>query len=433
MSRPRFATRWRRQAALAGAGILVGTYDLGAIAVVLAPLRQRFHVDDAVVATLGTATLVGMLLGSLLSGVAADRLGRRRLILADAVVLGVSSAAAAGAPDFGVLSAARLACGLAIGIEFAVVFPFVSEIAPPRARGQAMAWIMLTANLGVLAAYGAGAAFLGRDDFGWRVVLGLGALAAAPLVLLRSQLSESPTWQTERAESLRHLARRARVRIRWRDFGTFATSAFLYQIGDQGLTLALPLLLVTALGTTAAGGALGAVGVKVVTIPAALLAVVAVERLGRRPLQLLGFAGRGVALVALGALLLTGHRSPLVVGGVLALAYFLGAAGPDKTTVIAPAESFPTEMRASAQGAVEAAGRLGGIVGVTAYGLVATWWGPGAGLLVFGAAALLGAGVTGGWMAETRPVPTALRPPLPTDGTHRHDAPDPVALRSPRG
>jgi len=415
---------------LAGAGILVGTYDLGAIAVVLAPLRQRFHVDDAVVATLGTVTLVGMLLGSLLSGVAADRLGRRRLILADAGLLGVSGAVAAGAPDFGVLAAARLACGLAIGIEFAVVFPFVSEVAPTLARGQAMAWIMLTANLGVLAAYGAGAAFLGRGDIGWRIVLGLGALAAAPLVLLRSQLAESATWEAERVRSLRHLARRARVGIRWEDFGTFATSAFLYQIGDQGLTLALPLLLVTALGTTAAGGALGAVGVKLVTIPAALIAVVAVERLGRRPLQLFGFAGRGIALVTLGALLLAGRRSPILVGGVLAVAYFLGAAGPDKTTVIAPAESFPTEMRASGQGAVEAAGRLGGIVGVTAYGLVATWWGPGAGLLVFGAAALLGAGVTGLWMAETRPARLTGPAPFPADGGLHTDALGPVALRS---
>jgi sugar phosphate permease len=97
------------------------------------------------------------------------------------------------------------------------------------------------------------------------------------------------------------------------------------------------------------------------------------------------------------------------VGALLAAGYFLGAAGPDKTTVMAPAESSPSAVRATSQGMSQAAGRLGGIIGVTAYGVLADTVSPGAGLVVFGAAALVGAAVS---LLPTLDVPREDAPPL---------------------
>jgi len=84
------------------------------------------------------------------------------------------------------------------------------------------------------------------------------------------------------------------------------------------------------------------------------------------------------------------HVSGLLVGALLAAGYFFGAAGPDKTTVIMPAEAFPTPVRSTNQGVSQAAGRLGGILGVTLYGVLAAAWGPGAGMLLFAGTALAG-------------------------------------------
>ncbi len=121
---------WQAQAFIAGAGIFVGSYDLAAISVGFAPLKTQWHLSSAVITTLGTATLVGMLVGSLATGFVADRFGRRRLIVVDFTLFVAGTTLAALAPDFAVLVCGRLATGIAIGMDFAVVFPFVAETAP---------------------------------------------------------------------------------------------------------------------------------------------------------------------------------------------------------------------------------------------------------------------------------------------------------------
>ncbi|MFC0081081.1 MFS transporter [Aciditerrimonas ferrireducens] len=415
---------WRFQAVVAGLGILVSSYDLGAISVAFDPLRHRWHLSTPVLSTLGTLTLLGMLVGSLVTGVLADRYGRRRLVVADVVLFVLAATAAALAPDFGVLAAARLATGLASGADFAVVFPFVAETAPAQARGRTMAWIMLTANFGTLAAYGAGALFLHLDPAeGWRVVLGLGALLALPVVLLRGQLVESPTWDVLRLPSVRQILAETRRGLRHDGLLASTAATFSYQVGDQGLGLVLPLLLAGVLGTTAASGALAATAVKAVTIPAALLTVLGIERLGRRHLQVAGFVLRALCLGGLGVWLLEAgpHVPAVAVGALLAAAYFVGAAGPDKVTVIGPAEAFDTTVRSTSQGLSQAGGRLGGILGVTGYGLLAALGGPGAGLLLFAVAAAFG-GLVSRWapLAEGTAGPDERTPaPTPVPSAHR--------------
>jgi len=387
---------WRLQAALAGAGILIGSYDLGAISVAFAPLEHRWHLTSAVVATLGTATLVGMLVGSLITGLAADRLGRRALVIADVVLFVLSAAAGASASDFAVLTIARLATGVAVGMDFAVVFPFVAEIAPALKRGRALAWIMWAANFGTLLAYGVGGLLLrALPAGGWRAALALGGLLALPLLLLRGRVGEPEAWNSTRLVRTGSIIRAVASRARRRRLSAFTLATFCYQIGDQGLGLVLPLMLVTVLGTSASSGALDAAAVKAITIPASTVTVIFIERWGRRRLQLYGFLGRGLAFLALGVLLIAlAHLSAPLVGGLLAFGYFFGAAGPDKTTVIVPAEMSPSEVRATSQGISQAGGRLGGIVGVSAYGVLAQIAGPGAGMVLFGAAALIGGGLT---------------------------------------
>ncbi len=387
---------WRRDSVIAGAGILLGSYDLAAISVALDPLGQRWHLSAAVATSLGTATLVGMLLGSLFAGVLSDRFGRRRLVVADAVAFVVTTVVSAAAPDFALLAAARLGTGIAVGTDFAVVFPFVAETAPRARGGPAMLWIMWSANFGTLAAYGAGAVLLRSwPAWGWRVTLGLGAVAALPLLAARRGLSEPVGWDRARLPSVRAILASAAARAHRRNLTVMSAATFCYQVGDQGLGLVLPFLLATVLSASAASGAAAALAVKAVTIPASTVAVVLIGVLGRRRLEVVGFLGRGVTLIALGGLLLVAGPVPGVVAGVLlAAGYFFGAGGPDKTTVIAPADELPSEVRSTGQGLCQAAGRLGGIVGVSVYGVLADVAGPGAGLVVLGVAALAGAAVS---------------------------------------
>ncbi|WP_276940621.1 MFS transporter [Ferrimicrobium acidiphilum] len=409
----RSATRASRAIPIAGAGIVLGSYDLAVISVALAPIRTQWHLSSGVVASLGTVTLLGMLIGSLTAGFLADRIGRRAIILWDVLLFMASAVMAAFSPDFALLAVARLATGVAVGIDFAVVFPFVTDAATSNNngssnKGRSMAWILFGANFGTLAAYGVGGMVLADvGALGWRVLLGSSVLLALPLLLFRSRLIEAPSWSELTPLTLRQLRRRATVALKHERLGAQALATLLYQLTDQGVGLVLPLLLVTILETSASSGALDAVLVKVVTIPASLVAVLLIDRVSRRRLQVTGFLGRAVPLCLLGfALLYNIHLSPLIIGLLLAAGYFFGAAGPDKTTVISPSEYAAPEIRATSQGLSQAAGRLGGILGVTGYAILVTLAGPGAGILLFGVACLLGAVISLAALPRLNPIIT---------------------------
>ncbi|WP_298207697.1 MFS transporter [Ferrimicrobium sp.] len=390
------STQASRAIPIAGAGIVLGSYDLAAISAAFAPIRDQWHLSAGVVTSLGTATLVGMLVGSLAAGFLADRIGRRAVIVGDLLLFAFSALLAAFAPDFAVLTVARLATGVAVGVDFAVVFPFVADVVTSHKKGRSMAWILFGANFGTLAAYGLGGLILAHvGPLGWRVLLGSAALLALPLLVFRRRLIEAPSWSLLTPLTFGQLRRRAALAIRHEHLGAQALATLLYQVTDQGIGLVLPLLLVTMLQTSASSGAFDAALVKAITIPASLVAVVLIDRMSRRSLQITGFVGRAVPLCLLGlALVYDLHLSPLAIGLLLACSYFFGAAGPDKTTVISPSEYAAPEIRASSQGLSQASGRLGGIIGVTGYAILVTVAGPGAGLLFFGIACLLGAGVS---------------------------------------
>lgn len=371
-----------------GAGVFVATYDLGALGSALVGLRSQWHLSTSAASLLGVLTLAGMLVAAASAGAAADRFGRRHLLTVDFVVFVFAELLSAAAPGFGVECVARFFVGAAMGAEYAVAFPYLAELLPRHRAPRSMAWIMWAANFGMLVAYGLGALLVPAFADGWRVLLGLGALGAIPLVALRSQIPESEPWRQAEHHSLRSaLARAWRPGAR-RGLLSSAGSWFSYQAGDQGLSLFLPLLLVGVLGTKGAG--LGAsVGVKAVTIPAALVTVALIGRLGTTRLQLLGFVGRSLGLLGAAVALALGAPSTVVVAA-LVVAFFFGAAGPDKTTVIHPSLGDDTSTRATGQGLSEAAGRAGGLVGIAAWGLLVPLGGDAAGLGFFAALAVLG-------------------------------------------
>jgi MFS family permease len=390
-----------------GAGVLVATYDLGALGSALVALRGQWHLSAGDSSLLGVLTLSGMLIAALGAGALSDRFGRRHLLSVDFVLFVVAELASAAAPGAGVEAVARFFVGVAIGAEYAVAFPYLAELLPGHRASRSMAWILWAANFGMLVAYGLGALLVPAFADGWRVLLGLGALGAVPLVALRSRIPESEPWQRSEHHDLGEALRRAWRPEARRSLVASAGSWFAYQAGDQGLSLFLPLLLVGVLGTKGAG--LGAsVGVKAVTIPAALMTVALIARLGTTRLQLIGFVGRALGL--LGAATALALRAPIgVVLASLVVAFFFGAGGPDKTTVIHPALAGETSTRGTGQGLSEAAGRAGGLAGIAAWGLLVPLGGDAAGLAFYGVLAVVGGALT--WLGRQAPT-AATRPPL---------------------
>ncbi len=127
------------------------------------------------------------------------------------------------------------------------------------------------------------------------------------------------------------------------------------------------------------------------------LNIIFIERMGRIRLQLLGFAGMGIAMA-----LLTFVGVPKGAAGSLTAVIFIGFAlfnlavniGPNATTWILPTEVFPTSLRASGHGLAAASGKFGAALGIFLLPVIEQAWGLEATLGMIATASLLGLFVT---------------------------------------
>lgn len=415
--RPETLTAWA-----IGAGILLGTYDTAALAVALPHLGPLWHIGPGGMGLVGSAAVVGMLLGSLAAGPAADHLGRRRILLTDFVLYGMAGLATALSMNLATLVASRLFVGLALGADYAVAFPYLAEVSGPRGRGRVMATVLWAANFGMLAAYAMGALTASWQG-GWRIPFVIGLLLVVPVLWFRRRVPESSPWQAARRAPGGDRTGLKGSGLVWRTVLSSSGAWFCYQVSDQGLSLFLPLMLVTLLGTSIAGAAWHAVLIKAVTIPAAALTVATIERWGRRPLQVWGFWLRGLALVGLtgeigvwGLARVDRGWTGALLWTLLIVLFAAGAWGPDKTTVITAAERSPTSVRATGQGIAEAAGRLGGLVGIAGYSALVPLGGMAAGLAFFAVLTMLGAVISQFTLPETARSAADARPALVSPG-----------------
>ncbi len=125
-----------------------------------------------------SAGVLGLSLGSLLFGLLADRLGRKRTFVLCAVLFGLGSLATAGAWSLPLLEAARLAAGLGLGGATPTAIAIVADYCPKRVRPVLIVVMYTSFALGGTAA-GIATSMLGRES--WRVVFYVGG--AAPLLL----------------------------------------------------------------------------------------------------------------------------------------------------------------------------------------------------------------------------------------------------------
>lgn len=110
-------------------------------------------------------------------------------------------------------------------------------------------------------------------------------------------------------------------------------------------------------------GALGSLAVVAMALPGYLCAIVLVDRVGRRRLQLAGFAACAATFAVLGFAYTPLTQLPALFVVLYGLTYAFSNAGPNTTTFIVPAEAFPTRIRATAHGISAASGKLGATIG----------------------------------------------------------------------
>ncbi len=158
-------------AAFAGLGGLLFGYDTGVISGAELFLRKDFTLSSFALEVIVSGVLVGAAIGALGGGRLADLYGRRRLLIATAVIFAIGAIICAAAPSTTVLIIGRIIVGLGIGLSSGTVPVYISEVSPPAARGWTVSIFQLAITVGILLAYVVDYAFAAIQ--GWRWMLGL--------------------------------------------------------------------------------------------------------------------------------------------------------------------------------------------------------------------------------------------------------------------
>ena len=442
----------RRAVVVSGVGFFTDAYDLFVISVVATIVVAQWHLDTTRASWVNGSAILAAVAGALLFGRLADVLGRKRVYALVASFMIVGALASAVAPGLWWLVGSRFVLGLGIGGDYPVSAVLMSEYANRRDRGRLVGLVFSMQALGLVVGPVVAIALLGSGlghGLVWRVLLGLGALPAAAVVYLRTQMPESPRFTADvRGETARAVA----------DLATFTTGAgaapvgaapvgaaqsgpapagaaqsgaaaagagagaaprrrpllaprrllldprllaivvgtagswFVFDYAYYGNTLSLPAILALVdPHATLLAKLVWTLGMFVVfAVPGYALAVWRMDRIGHRRLQLVGFAVLAVAFALLGSVhVLTTTVAPFL--GVFGLTYLFVEFGPNTTTFVLPSELFPTELRATGHGIASGLGKLGAFAGVFLVPTLETHLGLSGMLLV--AAGFAGAGV----------------------------------------
>src|SRR5216110_3668265 len=133
-------------------GLLFG-YDTGVISGALIFIKREFGLSTAAEEIVVSGVLLGATIGAIVGGKAADLFGRRRDLLVTAAIFAIGALASAVAPSPAMLIASRVVLGLAIGLASTNVPVYLSEVAPPHARGWVVSLFQLAVTIGIVAAY----------------------------------------------------------------------------------------------------------------------------------------------------------------------------------------------------------------------------------------------------------------------------------------
>ncbi|RLN42372.1 putative polyol transporter 6 [Panicum miliaceum] len=174
--------------------ILMG-YDTGVMSGAMLFIKDDLKTNDTQVQVLAGILNICALVGSLTAGRVSDWAGRRRTISFAACIFFVGSVLMGLAPNFATLLVGRCVAGVGVGYALMIAPVYAAEIASAESRGALSSLPDICISLGILLGYVANYLLAKLPlVYGWRAMLGLGALPSAALAVGVFAMPESPRW-----------------------------------------------------------------------------------------------------------------------------------------------------------------------------------------------------------------------------------------------
>ncbi|KAK7246538.1 hypothetical protein RIF29_41407 [Crotalaria pallida] len=174
--------------------VLLG-YDVGVMSGAILFIKKDLNItEDQTGVLVGSLSIIS-LLGSLAGGKTSDAIGRKWTIGLAAVIFQAGGAIMALALSFKVLMIGRLLCGIGIGFGVMIAPVYIAEISPAIARGSLTSFPEIFINFGILLGYISNYAFRNiPPHINWRIMLGVGLIPSVVIAVALFAIPESPRW-----------------------------------------------------------------------------------------------------------------------------------------------------------------------------------------------------------------------------------------------
>lgn len=368
---------------LTGIGWMFDAMDQGMVSGVMAAIGKDWALTTSQLGLLGSIGMLGMALGAALSGMAADKWGRKAVIMWTLIIYGAASGLSGFAVNYSMLLVLRFFTGFGLGGELPAASTLVSEYSPTRIRGRNVIFLESFWAWGWIAA--ALVAYLLIPVYGWRIAFWVGAIPALFAAYLRFSIPESPRYlesagKIKEADALVSIMEKQagitdkiegslaeaqkylnKVRVPFLELWSknyIRSTIVLWVIwfgvnfGYYGFVLWTPSLLVGK-GFALVKSFEFTLIMCLAQLPGYFSAAYLVERVGRKVVLSSYFAGTALAAWLFGH---AGSTNEVLIYGCLLYFFSLGAWG---CVYAYTPEVYPTAARASGSGWAAAFGRLG--------------------------------------------------------------------------
>ena len=374
-------------------GILVG-YDTAVISGTITSVETQFSLNAMQVGWFVGCALVGSILGVAVAGILSDRFGRKLTMLVAAILFTASGIGCAISQSFTELIIYRILGGIGIGVVSIVSPMYISEVAVARWRGTLVSLYQLAITIGFLAAYLVNFQILRSAETAvydtpwlhwimvdemWRGMLGSNALPALLFFIVIFFIPESPRWlilrnRTERAHAvLEHIyrsseaadgeiatirdAEKAAPKSEWRSLTSpgmrralliGVAIAMLGQFMGVNAVLYYGPTIFEDAGLSSGDSLFSQVLVGAVNMLTTVIALVIIDRVGRKQLVYWGVSGMILSLLCIGTYFLAGAAWGLSSTFLLIffLAYvFCCAISISAVIFVLLSEMYPTRVR----------------------------------------------------------------------------------------
>jgi SHS family lactate transporter-like MFS transporter len=185
-------------------GWAMDSFDYFIVILVYADIAADFGVSLTRMAFLTTVTLIMRPIGAAIFGVWADKVGRKKALIADVSFYSVVGFACAFAPNYTVLLVLRLLYGIGMGGEWGLGASLSMEKVPPKRRGIVSGVVQQGYAIGYLFAAFAYLLITNLTDWGWRGLFALSILPALLSLFVRAKVTESEVWEETRENTRRN-------------------------------------------------------------------------------------------------------------------------------------------------------------------------------------------------------------------------------------